>query len=202
VNGKALQLTNTNAGTSATALGLNVASGHQPFTVNSTTKVANLNADLLDGIDSTALQKRVSGTCASGTAIRAIASSGSSVTCQDTRTNVLLQGTSSSLADTATFTSHGGTLLVFFSGSGYRTTAQGPGELSLTGQIDGIGEVSTGVYTNETQSHKTLIPVVVAVSPQAVGAGTHTFSVSADTAGGTSFDSLDDWSVTIIELPH
>ena len=51
--GKALQVTNTNTGAGATALGLNVASGHAPFTVNSPTKVANLNADQLDGLDST-----------------------------------------------------------------------------------------------------------------------------------------------------
>jgi hypothetical protein len=50
---KALQLTNTSTGAGATALGLNVASGHTPFTVNSGTKVANLNADKLDGLDST-----------------------------------------------------------------------------------------------------------------------------------------------------
>jgi hypothetical protein len=49
-----LQLTNANSATGATALGLNVASGHPPFTVNSTKKVANLNADLLDGKDSSA----------------------------------------------------------------------------------------------------------------------------------------------------
>jgi hypothetical protein len=53
VAGKALQVTNTSTGSGATGLGLNVASGHAPFTVNSGTKVANLNADKLDGIDST-----------------------------------------------------------------------------------------------------------------------------------------------------
>jgi hypothetical protein len=53
VAGKALQVTNTSTGASATGLGLNVASGHSPFTVNSGTKVTNLNADKLDGIDST-----------------------------------------------------------------------------------------------------------------------------------------------------
>ncbi|MGN6377856.1 MAG: hypothetical protein ACTHNU_02795 [Gaiellales bacterium] len=53
IAGRALQITNTNTGAGATALGLNVASGHTPFTVNSTTKVAKLNADLLDGINST-----------------------------------------------------------------------------------------------------------------------------------------------------
>jgi hypothetical protein len=53
VSGKALQVTNTGTVASSTALGLNVASGHAPFTVNSGAKVANLNADKLDGIDST-----------------------------------------------------------------------------------------------------------------------------------------------------
>jgi hypothetical protein len=51
--GKGLQVSNTSTTTGATALGLNVAAGHPPFTVNSGTKVANLNADKLDGIDST-----------------------------------------------------------------------------------------------------------------------------------------------------
>jgi hypothetical protein len=50
--GKGLQVTNTSTGTGATALGLSVASGHPPFTVNSGTRVTNLNADKLDGIDS------------------------------------------------------------------------------------------------------------------------------------------------------
>jgi len=51
-SGPALKVTSTNTGF-ATALGLNVPSGHAPFTVNSGAKVANLNADKLDGIDST-----------------------------------------------------------------------------------------------------------------------------------------------------
>jgi hypothetical protein len=52
VAGKALNLTNTSTGAGATALGLNVAAGHAPFTVNSGAKVANLNGDKLDGTDS------------------------------------------------------------------------------------------------------------------------------------------------------
>ena len=50
--GKALQLSNTNATSGSTALGLTVASGHAPLTVSSAVKVANLNADQLDGRDS------------------------------------------------------------------------------------------------------------------------------------------------------
>jgi hypothetical protein len=53
--GAPLALTNNSAATGATALKLNVKTGKAPFTVNSGTKVMNLNADRLDGIDSTAL---------------------------------------------------------------------------------------------------------------------------------------------------
>jgi hypothetical protein len=54
VSDKALQLTNTSTAAGATALGLNVASSHAPFTVNSGTQVKHLNADKLDGLDSSA----------------------------------------------------------------------------------------------------------------------------------------------------
>jgi hypothetical protein len=48
--GPAFRVTNTSTGTGGS---FNVASGHAPFTVNSGTKVTNLNADKLDGLDST-----------------------------------------------------------------------------------------------------------------------------------------------------
>jgi hypothetical protein len=44
---------------SGSALGLSVAAGHAPMTVNSATKVANLNADKLDGLDSSQLQTKL-----------------------------------------------------------------------------------------------------------------------------------------------
>ena len=53
LNAKMLQLTNNSTGSSATALGLTTPSSRPPLIVNSQTKVANLNADKLDGIDST-----------------------------------------------------------------------------------------------------------------------------------------------------
>jgi len=57
-NGRALAIQNTNTGAAATALSLAVAAGHPPFVTNSTTKVPNLNADRLDGLDSTQLTRR------------------------------------------------------------------------------------------------------------------------------------------------
>ena len=50
--GPMLQITNASADTGATALGLNVTPGKPPFTVNSDAKVTGLNADALDGLDS------------------------------------------------------------------------------------------------------------------------------------------------------
>src|SRR4051812_3729399 len=54
----ALKVTNTNTASGATALQLNVPSGHAPMTVNRSTKIANLNADLLDGRDSNAFIRK------------------------------------------------------------------------------------------------------------------------------------------------
>jgi hypothetical protein len=52
VDGPMVRLTNNNGGTDDTALELGVQSGEPPMKVNSSTKVANLNADQLDGKDS------------------------------------------------------------------------------------------------------------------------------------------------------
>src|SRR5262245_29547333 len=63
VAGNSLQITNTLPGGSA--LGLSVDPGSPPFTTNSSTKVPNLNSDLLDGQNSTAFLG------ANGTAVNA-----------------------------------------------------------------------------------------------------------------------------------
>jgi hypothetical protein len=48
--GNAFTLSNLNSTKGSSAMRLNVASGHPPFVVNSTTRVSGLNADRLDGI--------------------------------------------------------------------------------------------------------------------------------------------------------
>jgi hypothetical protein len=54
----ALKVVNSNTAAGATALRLEAPVGHAPFSVNRTTKVALLNADLLDGIDSSGLIRK------------------------------------------------------------------------------------------------------------------------------------------------
>jgi hypothetical protein len=58
---RTLKLTNTASAAGSSAAGFNVASGNAPFTVNSSEKVSNLNADELDGLDSGQLKTRGNG---------------------------------------------------------------------------------------------------------------------------------------------
>jgi hypothetical protein len=58
INGRTLQLSNFSIGAAATPLALFAGSGRPPFTVNTATKVPFLNADRLDGLDSTQFGNR------------------------------------------------------------------------------------------------------------------------------------------------
>jgi hypothetical protein len=69
----ALAVSNTGG---APAASFSVKKNKAPFTVSSATKVKNLNADRLDGLDSSQLQLRIGGTCGGG-AISAVSSNGS-----------------------------------------------------------------------------------------------------------------------------
>jgi hypothetical protein len=78
--GKQLSVVNTNSGAGATGVAIAVHNGKPPLTVNSATKVVNLNADKLDGLDSAKLQRRIQGACTHGRAMTGTAASGA-VTC-------------------------------------------------------------------------------------------------------------------------
>ena len=59
-NANMLGVKNVNTGANAGGIGISVASGKPPLKVNSSTKVSNLNADLLDGKHSSAFQAPLS----------------------------------------------------------------------------------------------------------------------------------------------
>lgn len=54
---QALRIVNTDAGPNSSALALTTASTRPPFVLNSRVRVANLNADLLDGLDAAAFAR-------------------------------------------------------------------------------------------------------------------------------------------------
>ena len=164
--------------------------------VNSATKVVNLNADMLDGLDSSALQRRVAA-CGAGTAIRSVAVNGS-VSCQDTRTtNILTNGGSAqALPFSFNVSTHGGPLLIFLSGSGWRTPAQGGGYIQMDVVVDGYTSDTARVFSNETSSHKALVAGLNLVTPPA---GVHQFTVQL--VQGTA-DGSDEFHVSVLELPH
>ena len=60
VDGPMLRIRNNNADPNDTALGLRVQTGEAPMRVNSDTKVANLNADMVDGTDASQLATNTS----------------------------------------------------------------------------------------------------------------------------------------------
>lgn len=64
---------------SGSALSLRSERGAPPLRVNGGAKVPRLNADRLDSLDSSELQRRVTGTCDVGTSIRSIDADGSVV---------------------------------------------------------------------------------------------------------------------------
>jgi hypothetical protein len=79
----------SNSGSGA-ALSLKTKSGRTPpLAVSNSTRVPNLDADLLDGLSSSALQRRVTGSCAVGQAVRAVGSGGS-VSCSSPFTRVVV----------------------------------------------------------------------------------------------------------------
>ena len=103
IGGRSLRITNTSSEAGATALGLSVAPGKPPMTVSSSTRVKNLNADLLDGKHSTAfvarsdvMQMHASFIPVGGNPSWTLGKLTVSVTCPGASINVYVASTSSS----------------------------------------------------------------------------------------------------------
>jgi hypothetical protein len=77
-NGAGVIGRNTGGGPGLRAI---VSAGAPPLAVNSQAKVLNLNVDLLDGLDSGALQRRVGDACNAGQAVRSVNADGT-VSCE------------------------------------------------------------------------------------------------------------------------
>jgi len=95
-----------------------------------------------------------------------------------------------------TFTSAGGTLLLFSSGSGFRNGVGGV--LGMMVSIDNLVMATVNGFTNEIGSHKTFPTSFVVVT--SIGAGTHTLTINARDVA-TLTDGNDFFNVMVLELP-
>ena len=98
------------------------------------------------------------------------------------------------LPKSAPFSSGGGTLVIIFSGSGFRS---GAGNVGMNLQLDGKAVSTTRVWTNESSSHKAF---TTNIHVQAnVAADNHTITLAALQDTGTD---VNDWfNVTVLEMP-
>ncbi len=165
------------------ALSLVVEANQPPLKVNSSAKVANLNADKLDGKDFGAFDA-----------------------------TTLINGPGP-LPKEYTYTSKGGTLLLWASGSGFRGTgsSQKEGNIGMSVIVDGHLETVANVYTNERNSHKAFVPGYAVLSD--LPAGPHTIrldeyrGVHCNTAAETQdtyctdTDRNDYFRVFVTEIP-
>jgi hypothetical protein len=185
VNGSAMQVVNNNAGTNDTALDLSVQSGEAPMKVNSRAKVANLNADRLDGKDFASFDAQ---------------------TVIETSGPLPLEGT---------YTSKGGTLILWSSGSGFRSTANSQREGRIGMNVRVLGAPVSGiadVFTNERESHKAFVDDFTVV--EGLPAGEHTIRLEPIYDTGfcnqapetvfsycTTTNNGDNYEVVVVEIP-
>jgi hypothetical protein len=194
-----LQVTNNQTTAGATALGLTVASGHAPFTVNSGTKVVNLNADKLDGLDSTQLQRRVTGTCAADSAVQSVAAGGPVSCAAFPHASVTTIGTAigpfPASDDLGSFTTTGGTFLFSFSASASSaTTSNEIGAIlilcSSTPCDAGTGHIladDASFFTTEANSQRTLVSHF-----DLVGLSAGTYYLNVIPVAGTTMNSASE----------
>jgi len=186
--GPMLRITNNDAATNDTALSLNVQSGEAPMTVDSSTKVANLNADQLDGKDQSTF---------------------ADVSELDSATVISRW---SALPTQGTYTSEGGTLVISAAGSGFRSDSntRTVGDIGMRILVDGTERGQALLYANERQSHKPFVARQVVV--KGLAAGSHTIRLEAlyastcNTDSETRFtactttNSNDRFEVSVLEL--
>jgi hypothetical protein len=168
IGGRALQVTNTSTLTGSTPLSLTAASGKPPLIVNSGTKVTNLNADRLDGLDSSQFQRPLK-SCTGNQAVAGVTQPGL-VTCVSIpHPQVVTSRTVSGPfpASLGSFViTQTGVISIQFAASGFSPTAtkQIGAELiictaapcSAPNALSGIYALSQ-TFTNDANSHKTMV---------------------------------------------
>ena len=108
----------------------------------------------------------------------------------------LFSTASGGLPKSKVFTTGGGTLLIFASGSGF--TNSSPGTIGMAIYVDDVHVGTTKVYTNELNSHKAFATTFLVVPD--IAPGSHKLRLEA--CDGTVINKLHDFfSAVVLELP-
>jgi len=97
---------------------------------------------------------------------------------------------------TSTFTTKGGTLLLFFSGSGFGN-ASGPIGMQIS--IDGSPIDTTGIYANQSNFHLAFVSKQWVLT--GINAGPHAITLTKRDKN-TVTDLYDYFQVTVMEMPY
>jgi hypothetical protein len=203
----ALAITNTGTSAGSVPLKLTAPAGMAPFQTNSTTKVAHLNADQLDGLDSTQLQRPLLSSCGTGTAISGIGQSGK-VACRH-MPYVIVSLTYGGPLPITRFAQ-----ITVPVDSGVQISFEGSGFAATSGQIGADVWVCPVVPTCDQFSSISAAPFISAYSyanfanvhapfqsmfEWALKAGTYDIGISG--LPGTESDVHDDYSLSVIGFP-
>jgi hypothetical protein len=186
----ALRVSNPSTATGSTALDLQVATGKPPMKVNSTTKVANLNADQLDGKDSTAFL--------ASNGVRADGSHSSAFIDDFTGFDV-------AIASKAFTAPSAGVLMLTGSISAEDDcNLSGLGLLGYNLRVDGTNVYSSGVYAlgypQDCSVGGNFFDSGAATAVVPVGAGSHTVDLTASEFGTGSF--IDGHGISAVFAPN
>lgn len=112
------------------------------------------------------------------------------------KATTLMSSRAGALPLSTVFASSGGTLLVFASGTGFRSG--GGGTIGMMVRIDNMVMSQVKGFTNESNSHKAFPPSFSVVT--SIGAGSHTLDIiPLDASTATDFN--DYFNVMVLELP-
>ena len=106
----------------------------------------------------------------------------------------LLNSTDGSQSLSKTVTTSGGDLIIFASGSGWKSGSGGT--IGMQIKVDGTNKGEIKAYTNEASSHKSFVANPLLVT--GVSSGSHTIALNAES--GTNIDSNDYFSLTVLEV--
>jgi hypothetical protein len=106
-----------------------------------------------------------------------------------------MSNTPGPLTLSASFTTHGGTVLLIVSGSGYTTTAGTIIGMNIL--VDGTSRGASKIYANAASTHVPFVPVELVIT--GLTAASHTLALTA--IAGTLSDANDFFTATVIEFP-